>query len=983
MLKDTLSGCPPIGVEGAREIASFRFNSLKKGQPIVFATRLAIIILLTLVCSSASQAQIGGASLHGQVVDPSDGVVAKATVVVTTPDGHRLRAITNRQGEFELKGLAPGNYKVEVIAKGFAIYANESVQITAGQVQNLSVSLRIEEQKQQVEVSDNPAAGDVNLMNNGGGIVISGEQLDALPDDPDELQTDLESLAGPSAGPSGGQFYIDGFTGGRLPPKSAIREIRINQDPFSAEYDKVGYGRVEIFTKPGSDQWHGQISINGNDSAFNSKNPFAPSKVPYYSTQYSGSVGGPLSKKASLFFNVDEREAHDLTVVNAQIVNSANQVVPFSESLQNPRRGVNMSPRLDYQLTKNNTLSVRYQYSRDDNTNNGVGGFTLASQGYNSLNTEHSLQVSDTQVFGTRIVNETRFQYLRDGSGQIAQSTAPTILVPSAFNGGGSSAGNLTDDTNHYEFQNYTSVQFTKHLLKFGARLRGLTDANNSTAGFNGSYIFPSIQAYQQTLLGQEFFASQYFVTGIPNIPSIPQNPRATVSQVDVGVYVEDDWRVRPNITLSYGLRFESQNNISDHADWAPRLGFAWGICGGGKTRPKAVVRAGFGIFYDRFEASNVLQADRLNGTREAQFIVTNPNFFLNPPAALPSVPATLQTTYQIDHNLRAPYLMESAVSLETQLTKSATLKVSYLNSRGWGQLLLNNINTPLPGTIIRPYYLNPTTGTRPSGDAAGNIYQYESEGIFRQNQLFVQTTIRAGAKLMLFGYYVLNYANGDSSGAGSFPSNPYNILQDYGRASFDIRNRATIGGSIALPYGLRLSPFMVASSGSPYNISLSQDLIGSSQFNQRPAFASGLSNSADVVTVPGFGSFDTVPQPGEKLVPVNILTGSNRFTFNLRLAKTFGFGKEIGGQNGNASGPHGSMGGVGSGTDQRYKVTFSVNARNAFNNVNLATPSAVLSPPTATSPASFSSFFGVSNALAGGSSSSNRQIYLQASFSF
>ena len=903
--------------------------------------------------------------------------MTKASVIVTGSDGRMLGTTTNRQGEFELKGLVPGNYTVKVIAKGFAIYKNETVQIIAGQVQYLSVSLRIAEQRQQIEVTDHPTtAGDVNPMSNGGGIAISGKELDALPDDPDELQTDLESLAGPSAGPNGGEFYINGFTGGRLPPKSAIREIRINQDPFSVEYDKVGYGRVEIFTKPGSDKWHGQMSVNGNDSAFNSKNPFAPSKLPYYSTQSSGSVGGPLSKKASFFFSVDERQNRDLGIVNAEIVNSAGQIVPFSESVQNPRSGLNISPRLDYQLTKDNALSVRYQYSRDESTNNGVGGFTLSSQGYNSLNTDQTLQVSDTQVFGTRIVNETRFQYLRDESSQIARSTAPSIIVPSAFNGGGINAGNLIDATNRYEFQNYTSIQFTKHLLKFGARLRGLTDANSSAAGVNGSYIFPSIQAYQQTLLGLGFFATQYSVTGTPNNPSIPPNPRASISQVDAGLYVEDDWRIRPNITLSYGLRFESQNNISDHADWAPRLGFAWGIGGGGKTSPKTVLRAGFGMFYDRFEASNVLQADRLNGTREVQFVVTNPNFFPNPPTALPSRPATLPTTYQIDHSLRAPYLMESAVSLETQLTKIAILKISYLNSRGGNQVLLNNINTPLPGTIIPPYYLNPTTGTRPFGDAAGNIYQYQSEGIFRQSQLFVQSTVRAGAKLMLFGYYVLNYANGDTSGAGSFPSNPYNILQDYGRAFFDIRNRATVGGSIVLPYGLRLSPFMVASSGSPYDITLSQDLIGSSQFNQRPAFASGLSNPADVVTVPDFGSFDTVPQPGEKLVPVNFLTGPNRLTLNLRLAKTFGFGNEMGGQNGNA-------GRKSSGMNQRYTVTFSVNARNAFNHVNLATPSAVLSPPNTISPASFSSFFGVSNALAGGSPSSNRQIYLQASFSF
>ena len=298
-------------------------------------------------------------------------------------------------------------------------------------------------------VTEQPGAVDVSPTNNAGAIVLNGAALDALPDDPDELQTDLSALAGPSAGPNGGQFYIDGFTAGQLPPKSAIREIRINQNPFSAEYDKVGYGRIEIFTKPGSDKWHGGVSVNANDSAFNSKNPFFNSQAAagtpypgYYSTQYSGNLGGPLSKKASFFFTTDIRDIHDLGIVNAQIVDPTTFAVePFSAAVAHPRTRYNIGPRLDYALTKNNTLTVRYQYYRNQETNDGINGFSLPSQGYNSLETEQTVQVGDTQIFGTKVVNETHFQYLRDESTQTPNSTAPSIIVPLAFTGGGYSGG--------------------------------------------------------------------------------------------------------------------------------------------------------------------------------------------------------------------------------------------------------------------------------------------------------------------------------------------------------------------------------------------------------------------------------------------------------------------------------------------------------------------------------------------------------------
>src|SRR5207244_3141846 len=214
---------------------------------------------------------------------------------------------TNGQGVYEFKNLPPGKYTLNIISQGFALYENANVDV-ADKPLRLNVSMVIEVPEQKIQVSETAPTIDVNPGNNAGAIVISGEALEALPDDPDELQSDLEALAGPSAGPNGGQMYIDGFTAGQLPPKSSIREIRINQNPFSSEYDKLGYGRIEIFTKPGTDKYHGQLFASGNDSAFNSSNPFLIGTEPsYHSLQYMGSVGGPLGKKASFFFDGQRR----------------------------------------------------------------------------------------------------------------------------------------------------------------------------------------------------------------------------------------------------------------------------------------------------------------------------------------------------------------------------------------------------------------------------------------------------------------------------------------------------------------------------------------------------------------------------------------------------------------------------------------------------------------------------------------------------
>jgi Carboxypeptidase regulatory-like domain len=964
-------------------------------------TRILAAALLVFSAGLPSIAQNNTGGIRGQVKDPSGAALVDATVLVTAPDGQTLTATTKHDGSYEVKNLAPGTYKVQALAKGFALFEKDDVQVAAGQILKLDLSLAIESQKEQVVVASEGATLSVSPTSNAGAIVISGKELDALSDDPDELQEDLQALAGPSAGPNGGQMYIDGFTGGQLPPKSSIREIRINQNPFSSEYDELGYGRIEVFTKPGTDQWHGEANAMGSDSALNTRSPFLGSaeQPGYYSDMWGGNIGGPLAKHASFFFDAQRRKISDISIIDAAAppdYTAGN----FRQAIPNDRTRTNLTPRFDYQLGKNDTLTVRYQYWRNNEQNQGIGALTLPTQAYNTLETEQTLQAGETHMFGANIVNETRFQFRHDVTNQNPASTAPTVNVQGYFTAGGNSQGTEEDDENRYEVQNYTSVLHGRHMIKFGARLREHVETNRSTSQFNSTYIFKSAAAYQTTLdniaAGQAADANgggayEYIVTtGLPS---------ASVSLFDAGLYVQDDWRVRPNLTLSGGLRFETQTDIADHADWAPRVSMAWGLAHGSNT-PKTVIRAGWGIFYDRFEDQYLIQAEHLNGIAQTSYVLYSPTFF-DPNAPVTNLTSTdqLPTIYRVSPTLDAPRTMQTAVSVERQINKVTNVAVTYMNSRGTRQFLTNDINAPLPGTF-------PANPVYPNG-VPENIFQYESAGIFRQNQLIINGNIRAGAKLMLFSYYTLNYAKSDTGGANSFPTNPYDILQDYGRAEFDTRHRLFVGGSVGLPYGIRLSPFMIVSSGSPYNVTLNQDFVGSTVLNQRPAFATNPVNPLLVVNT-SLGAFDTNLNdlgPGESIVPVNYFTGPAHFSLNLHLSKVFGFGRVAEGPTGGGGGEHhyhghgpgGPFGGGGfrmggGGGDHRYNLTLSVFARNITNYINLADPNGLLNVPNPSECSSDPSlcaappFFGKSNSLAQqfrSSTGAPRMFYLDASFSF
>jgi hypothetical protein len=844
---------------------------------------LNLLLAFTLTAAFVSAQGTGG--LRGTITDEFGGIVVGATVTLVDAAGAEKTATTNEEGVYTFTNLAPGTYTVRATTSGFGLYENTAVVVAAGRRESLDIRLSITLEQEDVTVAaESPVSTEAE--NNQSALVIKGTDIDALPDDPDDLAAALQALAGPAAGPEGGQIFIDGFTGGRLPPKESIREIRINQNPFSAEFDRLGFGRVEILTRPGTDKMRGQTFFNFGDEALNSRDPFAERRAPYQLRSYGGNLSGPIQKgKSSFFLDFDRRESDGNSIINAEIVDPGTlNFANVNRTLVVPTRRLSFSPRVDYQINPTNTLVARYRYSRDSRDNLGTGEFALdidpffgIDRTYARKGSDHNFQVTETAILSPTVINETRFQFNRDTGTSGGDISAPVIFVRDAFTAGGSSAGPTRNTNTRYEIQNYTSFTLGLHSLKAGARVRSVKITDFSQQGFNGTYIFDSLEEFRAFQLDPaNVRPSQLNLNG--------GNPEASVSQTDFGAFIQDDWRVRKNLTLSAGLRYEAQTNIGSNFNFAPRLAFAYSPGGGGARQPKTVIRGGFGIFYTRFGENLTLQTNRFNGENQQQYVITSPGLAglftgLN---EVPSVTelrdfAVPQTTRIVASDLQAPYTIQSTASIERLFPGGITLTTSFVNTRTLHLLRTRNINAPVGGV-------------RPLGDARGNVYQYESSGILNQNQLIVSANTRFNPNLSIFANYTLGKANSDTDGAGTFPADNYDLSNEYGRSALDVRHRFFLGGSISAPWGIRLNPLIFASTGSPFNIITGFDDNGDTLVTDRPAFASASTLPQNLRST-RFGDFDINPLPGTPVIPRNYGQNPGQLTVNLRINKNFGFG--------------------------------------------------------------------------------------------
>jgi hypothetical protein len=911
------------------------------------------------------------------VLDPTGARVPHAVVQIRPDDPslHIKPLKTDSLGHFAA-ALPHGTYTVTIEFPGFEPFHATLTVAATGPATRLDVKLAIPDVLEEVVVDPDNAEGSTG--ENRGGLVLSGKDLNIFSDDNATFEKEIEAMAG--ADPRHPNVSVNGFSGGRFPPKNTIASIRLNRNPYSALFDQYGIGRVEIFTKPGTDKLHGEFDSSGNDISLNTSNPYSGPQPPYYSFSEQANLNGPIGKKTSFFLAGNYNDQQNNAAVHAFTLDPTTLAqIQFSQAVPDPTTENTYSLRLDRQVTSNNTFTGSYQFDRTTIRNGSVGLLTLASQGFNSTSTAQTLQLSDMQTIGLKMVAETRFQYIRTRLNQNAISSDPALLVEGAFNGGGSPTQQLHDNQDSYEFQQYVSRQQGTHFLRIGGRYRLYRDANLSTANYNGQFYFPSLTAYQitQQVLKTNAESPSPITdpaaldalvrstcdpqpTGSPICGGATQysitkgQPNATVLTGDLAAFAEDEWKVNKHLTLDLGFRFESQSAIPDHIDPSPHLGAAWVIFH--KKKPWVVLRGGAAIFYDRFQAANLLTTIRQNGVTQQTFFQQNPFYPTPDPAAVPATP------YTLDPHLKTEYGIFTGGGAEHIFGKLGRSAITFTNVRGDHQYLSRNINAPLPGTYDPTV---PGSGVRPLGGDQ-NIYQFSSAGVANYQTLLVTSVLNVNKYIRGFVIYSASRYRADADTATTFASNSYDLRADYGPAARPAQY-LNVGSTEHLPFGLTGNIFFGVISGTPFNITTGTDLNGDTIYNDRPAFATDLTRTSVIKT--SLGNFDTSPIAGQKIIPINYGHSPTLINLQTNLQRSFAFGPRPAAaatKPGEKPSPR---------PDPPFNLTFSAEAENVLNHVNRGIPIGVLTSP----------FFGKSISLNNQTSNTaaNRVIQFSMNFSF
>jgi hypothetical protein len=938
--------------------------------------------ILILICvigfSNVSAQQLG--KIKGSVTDQFDAVVVGVEVNLIGETSPARKTLTNQTGNFFFNDVSPGKYTLTVKAAGFKTYENP-VEINQGSTLSLDLKLEValdSDIKVNVDPDKDPGIDNANQ------IILKDKALDVLPDDPEALLSSLQALTGggQTSLDGGAQIYVDGFAG-TVPPKSSILEVRINQNQLNAEFDRAGFGRIDIITKPGTQKFTGSAYFNVSDDALVARNPFVPVREPYQTRLYGFNISKALKpNKLAFTLDVQKRDEDTNTVVNSLILNQIFEPVTFSTAVPTPVRLTVINPRFDIKLNEKNYLIARYSFTRTEVVNRGVGDFFLPERGYPIVNDQNVFQITESSILNPKVSNEFRFQFVNDFVKQSDENSNPGVSVQDAFVSGGSGVGLAFSSTRRWEIQNYTNAIFKGHTFRFGVRLRGVSLKDSAIIGYNGLFSFTgriapqlnsnneiildqqgnpiltqisSLESYRRTLLFQNAGLSPQEIRrrgGGASLFSITVgNPEAKLNQIDIGLFFQDEWRIRPNLSVGVGLRYENQQNISSHLNFAPRLFFAWAP--GNKPQPDLIIRGGFGIFYDRLTETPSLLSRRFDGITQIRYFITDSSVLDSFPN-LPT-PSTLanfagnQSQTRVDENLRAPYSATAILNIEKTLPFKIQGYIYAYAYRTYNVIRQRNINAPLPGTFVPPTTTNPgNPGIRPNPNL-GEIFFYESSGNFSLNQATfgIRKFFKNGN--FLFSSYVLGHVKSDSEG---LPADSYNLRAESADASFDVRHRFIFGGSFTIPkIKVLLSPFLIASSGRPFNITTGIDNNGDRIYTDRPAFATNTTLPENLRNTE-FGSFDLRPLPGQELIPRNYGRGSAFFSVNLNLSRTFDLNpwktkklkanqKPQANQN-----PAESKSAVNQYLDRAYKLTLSVQIQNLFNRTNLDVPNGNLSSP-------------------------------------
>ena len=858
---------------------------------------LLFAALLSFAAGTDAQSRQQTGTLRVVVQDQTGGILPGAVLQIKGIDqGNSQIAVSDvtadAQGVAAVPDLPQGRYSLTVSFPGFETRTSD-VRVRAGDNKR-DVTLPIQKHDENISVGRDPATAASDPNNSRFSNVLSKEQIDALPDDPDEMEKVLKEMAGPGA-----TIRVDGFRGGKLPPKSQIRSIRFSAGMFAAENHGGGMTLVDIATAPGLGPLRGGLDIGFRDESLNARNAFTPAKGPEQTQQYTFSLSGTLLK---------DRTSFSLSAGGASLYDSANifAATPggaLANAIRRPSDRVNFSGRLDHAVNPSHTLRAMFQRNDNDHHNLGVGSFDLSDRAYSRRTRDTMFRLSESGPWGKAWFGETRLQLRRSTMDSASLVDTPTVRVLDAFTSGGAQQDGGRSAT-EIEFASNIDWARGKHAIRMGTLVEGGWFSSDSQSNYLGTYTFASLADY---------------LAGRPSTYTRRDgNPLVDYSHWQAGFFVQDDWRAQKNLTLSGGLRAEVQTHLEDRWNVAPRAGFAWSPFAHGRT----TVRGGGGIFYDWLDAQTFEQTMRVDGFRQQDFVVRNPGY--PDPLSGDATQQVLPTSkYLLSPQLVMPTRAMINVGVSQQIRPGFMLNLNYNHTEGRDRFRGRNINAPL------------ADGLRPD-PAFGNITQVESTASMRGDTVNLGMNLNLQARrTFLFANYAWIRQRNDADGPFSLPADSYDLASEWGPAAGAPSYVASAMLSTSVWKNIRLTLNGSMQSGSVYSITTGRDDNGDTVFNDRPAGVSRNSErgkgiwdvGARVSYAFGFGERETSGGAG----------GHGPVMVTQRVV--------VGGGSGDG-GMVTALGGATGAENKRLRIELYASAQNLFNRTNAIGYSGVMTSP-------------------------------------
>lgn len=864
-------------------------------------------------------------TVEGNVTDQTGAQIPNATVhLAGSPP-----VMANGNGHYTMACVPTGEVTLEISAPGFASQRVRLRKATnrAAQV-NVRLAVAAIKEEVQVTADDNSSAGSGASTR-----VLDTEQIRQLSDDPNDFIQQLQILASSEgAAPESTLFVVDGFqNASAMPPKNAIASIRINPDPYSAQYEGPTFlgGRVELTTKAGADKYHGALFFTDSDSAFNATDPFSVTATPAGKRRYGFEFSGPIkANRRGFSVSLEKRDIDEFNVVNALTLGSNGSAVSLQQTVPAPQRLWIGSGRVDMQVSPKEYAALSFAANVNSLGNQGVGGLVLPEAGYQSQENEYDLRFINTFTTGINSVDQFRAGYTWKRTSYVPSSNAPSLTVAGYFTGGGATSQTLDDRERDLELDNDWLMTRGKHSWTIGAQSLGFFVHTSDPDTFNGSYVFgggsasvldsnnqPTGQTTTITALEQYRRAINGLSGGSPTTYQVTSGMALVpFNQWRLALYAQDNIKLNSHLSLSAGLRYAFQTSPNSLMNFGPRIALAWSP----DKKGAWVIHLREGLFDAPAPLSYTTDVYRLNGQRQQSIMVYSPDY------QAPLTPTTssiqVSTTNRFaSHIFQFPAAAFQA-GVEHEFRYHWHVGATWTFAEDWGIFRTRNINAPEIAAEVGNAP-DPTVALKASRPFAPNenIFEYQNSGHLRGNVVNFSVAKRASKFFDLNLSYSLVKFLSDAPLQIAPPQSSYTNRGEASRPDWQTSG-GSAEGTLHLPYRIVLSTQLAARTGRPYNITSGTDSNGDGTFNDRPSYTA--TSGAGVYSTP-YGLLTANTVNGD--VPRNLGTMPSTWRLFGNISRTFQLGR----------------------TDakERQSMTFNGRVSNLLNHTNTTAVGTVLSP--------------------------------------